>query len=290
MKKLIVITFIVLIIGFLLALSKKDDDYLLDYFSKDEIKYIEENNITYQDLHPFLKFTSFDVYKYYSYQAYLSTGSNYYEALNLVNDSFFYSGYTSTKMAPYQDTFYTLVNKHLYLEESFIPQNLSNLSIYAINYIKRTDEVMQANTTALMALEEMAIQASIEGIELIVYSAYRSYQKQEYLYYVVNSENDFYSARPGHSEHQTGLVFDISDSIHGLTENFKYSSSYTWLLENSYKYGFILRYPKSKEDKTLFKYEPWHFRYVTKSIATYMHNNDLCLEEYILKNYELILP
>ena len=87
---------------------------------------------------------------------------------------------------------------------------------------------------------------------------------------------DTYSARPGHSEHQTGLAMDlniINDTFHNTKEA-------KWLASNCYKYGFILRYPKGKTNETGYKYESWHFRYVGKDVAKVMDDGDLSLEEY----------
>lgn len=85
-------------------------------------------------------------------------------------------------------------------------------------------------------------------------------------------------ARPGYSEHNTGLAVDFN----GVSDNFKETEEYKWLLENSYKYGFVLRYPEEKKDLTGIIYEPWHFRYVGVDVATYMKENNICFEEYVL--------
>ena len=89
---------------------------------------------------------------------------------------------------------------------------------------------------------------------------------------------DTFSARPGYSEHQTGLTTDINTS--SSKANFENSKEYAWLIKNSYKYGFILRYPKDKEYLTGYKYEPWHYRYVGKDVAKYIYENDITYEEY----------
>ena len=91
------------------------------------------------------------------------------------------------------------------------------------------------------------------------------------------SEADTYSARPGHSEHQTGLALDINyaDSW------FDNTAEARWIAENCADYGFILRYPKGKEDKTGYMYESWHVRYVGKELARKVTDSGLCLEEYL---------
>src|SRR5699024_10914186 len=109
-------------------------------------------------------------------------------------------------------------------------------------------------------------------------SAYRSYQSQESLYNnAVNTsgkelaDND--TARPGHSEHQTGLTIDVSSTKNGNMLTFVNTPSYDWMIENAHKYGLILRYPEGKENIHGFINEPWHYRYVGIEIATDMHDN-----------------
>ena len=87
---------------------------------------------------------------------------------------------------------------------------------------------------------------------------------------------DIYSARPGYSEHQTGLCTDINT----VDSSFANTKEAKWLADNSYKYGFILRFPKGKEDITGYKYEPWHYRYVGEETAKIIYDEDLTLEEY----------
>ena len=91
---------------------------------------------------------------------------------------------------------------------------------------------------------------------------------------------DEIAARPGHSEHQTGLALDIFCTTNSNTKTFKDSEAYQWLLNNAYKYGFILRYPEGKENITGFTFESWHYRYVGTEIATYIYENDITFDEY----------
>ena len=88
---------------------------------------------------------------------------------------------------------------------------------------------------------------------------------------------DKYVAKPGYSEHQTGLSFDIGSRKVNVFAN---SKEYLWMLDNAYKYGFILRFKKKYENITGFRNEPWHYRYVGKDIAKYIYENDMTLEEY----------
>ncbi len=119
------------------------------------------------------------------------------------------------------------------------------------------------------------------GLYLYELSGFRSYTTQKNLYdrYVAadgKAEADTYSARPGHSEHQTGLALDVNS----LDDSFANTAEGRWLANNAHKYGFIIRYPKGKTDKTGYIYEPWHIRYVGVEKATKIYNSGLSLEEY----------
>lgn len=143
--------------------------------------------------------------------------------------------------------------------------------------------------TAKAAFEKMAQAAKQEGIELVAFSGYRSYEYQTSLYnrYVEKDGKDAadrYSARPGYSEHQSGLAFDIGEKGREdlwLTSAFGESKAGQWLVDNAHKYGFILRYPKGKEDITGFMYESWHFRYLEGDMATKVYEAGVTLEEYL---------
>ena len=134
------------------------------------------------------------------------------------------------------------------------------------------------------AFNKMKNDASNQGISLNIISGYRSYSRQNTIYNnYVNKDGkvkaDTYSARPGHSEHQTGLAADINS----LSTSFINTKEGKWLNDNCYKYGFIIRYPKGKDSITGYMYEPWHIRYVGVSIATALYNggNWITLEEYL---------
>ena len=136
----------------------------------------------------------------------------------------------------------------------------------------------QANT----ALQEMFNAAKTDGLNLFVKSGFRSFSTQKSLYnnYVKRDGKaaaDRYSARPGYSEHQTGLAFDINKS----NSSFAGTPEANWLAENCYKYGFIIRYPEGKEAITGYIYEPWHIRYLGIETATAVYESGLCLEEYL---------
>lgn len=134
---------------------------------------------------------------------------------------------------------------------------------------------------AFSHLCEMFNAAKAAGHTLFVKSDYRSYYDQRYIYngYVARDGKeaaDRYSARPGHSEHQSGLAFDLNELSYAFGE----SPEGIWLAENCHKYGFILRYPRDKEALTGYMYEPWHVRYIGAELSTLVYESGLCLEEY----------
>ncbi|MCS4454811.1 M15 family metallopeptidase [Clostridium botulinum] len=137
------------------------------------------------------------------------------------------------------------------------------------------------------ALENLFQEAKNENIILLGVSGYRNYHYQVNVYNNSVYRNgqqhaDKYVAQPGTSEHQTGLAMDIvSTEYTNLDENFVNTRAYKWLKENCYKYGFIIRYPKEKEDITGYNFEPWHIRYVGIEVATEIMNKGITLEEYL---------
>ena len=127
------------------------------------------------------------------------------------------------------------------------------------------------------------------GKNIFAYSGYRTYEYQKNLFnrYVEKDGYEkavMYSARPRHSEHETGLAFDIggSNQAYWLKESFEDTEEGIWLRENAHRFGFILRYPKEKTDITGYIYEPWHFRYIGIEDATNVYERDITLEEYLL--------
>lgn len=140
---------------------------------------------------------------------------------------------------------------------------------------------------AALAVTEMHAAASQEGIRFHIISAYRDYYTQVALYdrYVQRDGQaaaDTYSARPGHSEHQTGLVVDLDDGTGCyLDACFGQTAAGSWLTAHAAEYGFIIRYPDGLDNITGFIYEPWHFRYVGVALAEEMKRTGVhTLEEF----------
>ena len=193
-----------------------------------------------------------------------------------VNIGLNYDYYTHTKAT--KDTNTILVNKYNYLTEDYVPENLQTVDK------KYSSKTLQLVDYAKEAFEELSEAASKENYTVLAMSSYRSYQYQYNLYNrYVNTDGieaaDTYSARPGYSEHQTGLAVDVYNGKEDFT-NFEKTKEYNWMQDNAYKFGFILRFPKDKVLETGYQYESWHYRYVGKEIAKYIHDNNLCFEEY----------
>lgn len=171
-----------------------------------------------------------------------------------------------------------------------------NVTVNAAQGLTYIDGILIANKTyalpadynpgvdpeAQTAFDEMQAAAAKEGLNIYVSSGFRSYDYQAGLYdrYVERSgkaEADRYSARPGHSEHQTGLAFDMNT----IDISFADTDEYVWVKAHCYEYGFIIRYPEDGEAITGYMYEPWHIRYLGKETAKKVYDSGLTLEEYL---------
>lgn len=189
--------------------------------------------------------------------------------------------YEDTKESTLLNKINILVNKYIYLPSDYIPNNLVTISSkYSVSNKMLVYEAKEA-------FEQMAQDAKERGYTIRAISAYRSYDYQKQLYDSYLSKDsmenvDTYSARPGYSEHQTGLVIDV-DNKETNFENFESTKEFTWMENNAQLYGFILRYPKDKQEITGYTYESWHYRYVGKEIATYIKNNNITFDEYYVR-------
>lgn len=179
-----------------------------------------------------------------------------------------------------------LVNKEFALPKDYVPNDLVVPDV-PFPYVAEDDPKKQMRKVAADALEEMFKAAEKEDLEFYAQSGYRSYETQEFLFqsYTENhgeEEANKFSARPGESEHQSGLTMDITSPDIGpqLVTEFGETDEGKWLQEHAHEYGFIIRYPKGKEEITLYQYEPWHIRYVGKKAAKEITENNITLEEY----------
>lgn len=270
MKKLIlfIITLIVIIsLGFIIlkdnpkSTSKVRHSFITDAKC---LPYYKSNNIKrYQDYHK------------------LNNNLSVSDVVTRVNLNLDLPYYTNTKEAKYLNTFYTLVNKYNYLRDDFVPNNLVEMTTpYSKEGIYLVEEARDN-------FYKLVDKAKEEGLTIRAISAYRGYTYQKRLYdkYVeadgVNKA-DTYSARPGFSDHQTGLAIDVDNTTSSF-ENFTNTKEYQWMLDNSYKYGFILRYPSGKESITTYQFESWHYRYVGLKLAKKIKASNLTFDEYFTR-------
>ncbi|HEX3078594.1 MAG TPA: D-alanyl-D-alanine carboxypeptidase family protein [Lachnospiraceae bacterium] len=177
------------------------------------------------------------------------------------------------------------VNKEYSLPADYVPSDLTVPNVpFNFDY---TDEKKMLRKEAAFALEDLIQAASDDGLSIYGVSGYRSYKRQEQIYNKNIATKgalytNRYSAKPGFSEHQTGLSIDVSAKsvAFRLDESFASTPEGKWLENHAYEYGFIIRYPKDKSDITGYSYEPWHIRYVGKELAEYLYTNKLTLEEF----------
>lgn len=191
------------------------------------------------------------------------------------------------------DSTLVLVNKNNVLDSTYAPTDLVLPDVLVIGHQQNRTVYMREE--AAYYLEQLFEAAYDEaGLVFLARSGYRSYETQVELYqrYVElngQEEADHFSARAGHSEHQTGLAIDVTaDSVNGqLVTEFVQTAEGIWLKENAHRFGFIIRYLEGREDETGYQYEPWHIRYVGKEVAEEIYQNDWIFEQYLNKHKEL---
>jgi len=182
------------------------------------------------------------------------------------------------------DDYLVLVNKTHPVTADYAPDDL--VTVEHCDSDVGTEKTRKLRPAAADAVEELIAAAKEEkGYELLMRTGYRSYDYQDYLFnYWVEKDGeaaaDLYSARPGKSEHQTGLACDIGKKGVGLS-SFNGTEEAKWLSENAHRFGFILRFPEGKTDITGYNYESWHFRYVGKDAAEQIYESEQTLEEYL---------
>jgi len=173
-----------------------------------------------------------------------------------------------------------LVNKTNCLDKNYIPTNL-------VDVLSKYKDGITLDETVLKAFRNMQMDAKRYGYDIDIMSGYRDYEYQLNLYNNLIKEKGFnYAlrtiAKPGCSEHQTGLALDFcvyKDNKCYIESELEDFAETKWVHANAHKYGFILRYPDNKEEITGYNYEPWHLRYIG-DLAIYLYNNDLTLEEF----------
>ena len=165
----------------------------------------------------------------------------------------------------------------------------SPIGDYAPPELVTVENGQQFDSRAAVSLQNFIAAARAQGLSVCLSSAYRDYYTQQYLYNRKVSQlggDEAAAARivlpPGTSEHQLGLCADITDQYYDVkTEALEDTAMFQWMQEHCAEYGFVVRYPKDKQDITGVMYEPWHFRYVGEEAAQYMVAHNLCLEEFL---------
>ena len=187
--------------------------------------------------------------------------------------------YSETREVEDPEPITLLVNKHFYLPQEFTPPDLAALG----------DTMLRDE--AAKAMGKMIDAAAEEGHILWAQSGFRSYELQASLYEQYSEHDgdgaDAYSARPGYSEHQSGLAADLNT----ITDAFGETPEGRWAAENCWRFGFIVRYTKENADITLYRPEPWHLRYIGEEAAAEMHELELLsFEEYWVKYIKYTPP
>ena len=197
-----------------------------------------------------------------------------------------------TEPRGYDDWETTLVDWMLTLGPKYRPTDLVSVgkaNVAGGGYVR---------AVAIDDLRDMAAAARKNGWPIKVLSPFRGYKQQVALFRSYGGENPnrfenaiTFSARPGHSEHQTGLTIDfgsIGDT--GLTSNWEVTPAGGWMAKNAWKYGWLMSYPKGKQDVVCYRYEPWHYRYVGRDMAKKIHDSGLTIREYLWANYTQVDP
>lgn len=192
------------------------------------------------------------------------------------------------KLSETDDELLKKYSKVYFLNENYTPSHLSQIPN---KYLFEPEREMYIHSNVWLFLQELIDNANNEGIKLLIASAYRSFDTQATLKssytvtYGAGTANQF-SADQGYSEHQLGTTVDFTTPEIGANlSKLDSQEAFRWLQDNAYKYGFILSYPK---DNSYYKYEPWHWRFVGKSLAKYIHNENKSfydLDQRAIDNY-----
>lgn len=246
--------------------------------SDNQVKLILKSE--YKDLNDYFKIKNFNFENLDRYESWRKNhNDSLLDIVTNINIGIDLQPYEQTKLSENPDDYLVLVNKFNGIDKNYKPSDLEYMTGYYQNkvYIRKDAKTAFENLANAMKKET--------GVNIMPTTAYRDYSFQETLYtkYVYQDgveEADKYSARPGFSEHQTGLAIDLKNPK--LTSVRLSDNDYTWLKDNAYKYGFIIRFPASKEHLTGYQEENWHIRYVGVEHAKKIYENKLCLEEYLV--------
>ena len=267
---------------------------LLSYITKTYEKHLIEKNNTevMNNYNAFKKITGYKKENNERYIRYYEKNKSltYEEIIIQVNIGLDYGFYNYIKKADTKKDILILVNKYLKLDENYVPNDLEEIN--QKNFISGNKDRKLLKKEARLAFERLSNDSIKNNTPVYGQSGYRSFATQKSIYEKALKEKgqsaDTDTAKPGHSEHQTGLTIDVSSTKKGNMLNFENTDSFKWMTENAYKYGFILRYPKGKENIHGYTYEAWHYRYVGIKVARDIHDNynNLTFDEYYYKFIE----
>ena len=218
------------------------------------------------------------------------------DSTNVAYEPFGIDGLLNAKyIDPQKEEYLILVNHSHPMDKTYIPSDLVDVTCDTNPVNPKSYYTLRMTPEKALSLMMTAMKNSgISGVQ--VSSAYRSYVRQEYLLEnYIESKMSQYNlsyekarkevlktlAIPGHSEHQTGLSIDFVQGTSSLTTKFEDTTAFEWLSENAHKFGFILRYPSSKVSITGYDYEPWHYRFVGRTVASRIYEAGICYEEYV---------
>lgn len=262
--------------GYKLEEAKK----LIEILPDEKLNYILDNeyNEMYYNIVSQKYYLNKNFEKYIQYKEY-HEDTSYEDVIAIVNVHANAGWYNESYETNINDGFLIIVNKFYHLDKSYERTDLQNINLaYAYANNSAAEIVIEKFKQMRDDIEEEM------NVHLMVNSSYRSYEDQEEIYNEFKKVSlkyaDSYAARPGYSEHQTGLAIDITSLEHPTANEFKESEEYKWLKENCHKYGFVLRYPEGKEHITGYSTESWHFRYVGEEAATQIYKENITFDEY----------
>ncbi len=248
-------------------LDNTSKDYLLSIdYNKDIIKIINEKYFLEKNLKKYIEYNK-------------NNDKSFSDVIAIVNVGADKEFYKDPKKTDISKGILMLTNKFNYLDNTY---NSDKMIVVSKQYSYGENQMLTSE--AYNEFIKMFKAAKEAGLSLIINSSFRSYEDQEEIYNMYkNSKGEEYAdtiaAKPGFSEHQTGMAIDIQ-APGSRAATFEEFEEFKWLQENAHKYGFILRYPKDKEYLTGYNYESWHYRYVGVEAATYIKENNITFDEY----------
>lgn len=256
--------------------------YILINLSKSEMTELVSKKYD-NDLEEYVKYDDFDYNNYDRYISYQKKNPNLKkeDIILRVELQVDQDNYEDPVEIEDPDSLLAYVNRHRYINKNYEPEDLVDMEDkYSNNYFG----VNRLRKEAYEHFKEMVDDANNQGIEFVAETTYRSFDDQEtiysnYAYEHTREETSKYAARAGYSEHELGTAIDLSN-VWYIEEG---DEEYEWIRKNAWKYGFILRYKKDKEDITKYAAEDWHIRYVGKEAATIIHNKGITFDEYWYK-------